>query len=166
MSLFSLNDIKIDLLKSVFSEGEIVTGKIITYLPNPTKISSICLSFYGVLERTLWGSDTRIIFSKYTLFLAKDRVCSSWEYPFSFQIPMDILPSDTLTDSLSYSWGNTWWQKIGEDILSEITGYRELRPSFRFFLDAEITIPWWVDVARSTEITIDPSLWVSRVESL
>lgn len=53
MSLFSLNDIKIDLLKSVFSEGEIVTGKIITYLPNPTKISSICLSFYGVLERTL-----------------------------------------------------------------------------------------------------------------
>jgi hypothetical protein len=48
MQLFTLNDIKIELPRYNYVPGEVIEGKVITYLPKLTKVSSILLSFYGV----------------------------------------------------------------------------------------------------------------------
>lgn len=159
--MFTINDAKIDLPKYVFSPGETIVGKIVTYLPSPTKVSEIKLSFYG-LSIPPWfqnnWENSWIIFAKQNIIFATNTVCSSFMYDFSLNIPSDIYPKNSIASTPLWDQFAPWWEKIGSDILSQILGTRQLSPWYRFFLDVSIDIPWWVNVAKTQEITINPNL--------
>ena len=97
-----------------------------------------------------------LIFGKQDIILAQNSVCQSHIYNFQFQIPENLLPDFDRTHVPLQIQESGSWEKIGMDIVSELTGMRQLAPNLRFFLDAKIDIPWSKDVSRSIEITINP----------
>jgi hypothetical protein len=160
--MFTLNDAKIELPKYVYTPGETITGKVITYIPNPTKVSMIQLSFYGLYippwQKSSSGNEG-VIFAKQNTILVKEQLCSSYMYDFVIPIPIDIYPEHVSNSTHINNHYSGWWEKIGADIIAEMLGTRELLPGYRFFLDVMIDIPWWKNVVTSLEITINPKLW-------
>lgn len=159
--MFSLNDAKIELSKLVYSPAETITGKVITYIPSPTKVSQIQLSFYWLYIPPGFqsgGENTGIIFAKHNIILASNVICQSYMYDFEIQIPANIYP-ESVEHSFSLQWiQESGWEKIGYDIISQLLGSRQLSPGFRFFLDVVIDIPWGKNVSKTLEITINPNL--------